>query len=69
MLIEHIKELLDFGMINKKVFEGYPLKGEYFLTERGKRMIEAITIMQHIGIELMRENGMEDMLKAQGFID
>lgn len=69
MLIEHIKELLDFGMINKNVFEGYPLKVEYFLTERGKKMIEAITIMQQIGIELMREQGMEDVLKAKGFID
>ncbi|WML37900.1 hypothetical protein [Clostridium sp. OS1-26] len=28
-----------------------------------------ITIMQHIGIELMKENGMEDVLKAKGFID
>jgi DNA-binding HxlR family transcriptional regulator len=69
MLIEHIKELLDCGMINKNVFEGYPLKVEYFLTQRGEKMIEAITIMQHIGIELMRENGMEDVLKAKGFID
>lgn len=69
MLIEQLKELLDFGMIGKKTFEGYPLKVEYFLTERGKKMLEAITIMQHIGIELMKENGMEDVLKAKGFID
>jgi hypothetical protein len=32
-------------------------------------MLEAITILQHIGIELMQENGMEDVLKAKGLID
>lgn len=69
MLIEQLKELLDFGMISKKTFDGYPLKVEYSLTERGKKMLEAITIMQHIGIELMKENGMEDILKEKGFID
>jgi DNA-binding HxlR family transcriptional regulator len=69
MLIEQLKELLDFRMIDKKTFDGYPLKVEYFLTERGKKMLEAITIMQSIGIELMQENGMEDVLKVEGFIN
>jgi DNA-binding HxlR family transcriptional regulator len=69
MLIEQLKELLDFRMIEKKRFDGYPLKVEYSLSERGKKMLEAITIMQQIGIELMQENGMECALKAKGFID
>lgn len=69
MLIEQLKELLDFGIIGKKTFEGYPLRVEYFLTERGEKMLEAITIMQSIGIELMLENGMEDVLRAKGFMD
>ncbi len=69
MLIEQIKELLDFGMIDKKTFAGYPLKVEYSLTGRGKKMLEAITIMQSIGIDLMIENGMTDTLKINGFID
>ncbi|MDP4146437.1 MAG: helix-turn-helix domain-containing protein [Bacillota bacterium] len=69
MLIEQLKELLDFGMVGKNTYEGYPLKVEYFLTERGKKMLEAITIMQHIGIDLMKENGMEDVLKEKGLID
>ena len=69
MLIEQLKELLDFGIIGKKTFEGYPLRVEYFLTERGEKMLEAITIMQNIGIELMQENGMEDVLRAKGFMD
>jgi DNA-binding HxlR family transcriptional regulator len=68
MLIEQLKELLDFGMIGKKTFEGYPLRVEYFLTDRGRKMLEAITIMQNIGIDLMKENGREDILKAKGLI-
>jgi DNA-binding HxlR family transcriptional regulator len=68
MLMEHIKELLDYGMIHKTSFAGYPLKVEYSLTERGKKMLEAITIMQDIGVDLMKENGMQDVLKAAGFI-
>lgn len=69
MLIEQLKELLSFGIIGKQSFNGYPLKVEYFLTDRGRKLLEAITIMQNIGIELMKENGMEEILKEKGFID
>lgn len=69
MLLEQLKELLDYGMIAKKTFEGYPLKVEYSLTERGKKLLEAVTIMQGVGIELMKENGMEDVLEKNGFLD
>ncbi|MGE5373006.1 MAG: winged helix-turn-helix transcriptional regulator [Solirubrobacterales bacterium] len=55
MLLEQLKELIDFGMAAKHAFDGYPLKVEYFLTERGEKMLEAITIMQGIGIDLMKE--------------
>lgn len=33
MLLQHLKELTDFGFIGKKVYEGYPLKVAYFLTD------------------------------------
>lgn len=69
MLLEQLKELLDYGMIAKQSFEGYPLKVEYSLTERGQKLLEAVTIMQSVGIELMKENGMEDILKKNGFLD
>ncbi len=68
MLLEQLKELLDYKMISKTTFDGYPLKVEYFLTDRGRKLLEAVTIMQNVGIELMRENGMEDVLKASGFL-
>ncbi len=60
MLLEQLKELVAFGMVSKKTFQGYPLKVEYALTERGQKLLEAITIMQGIGYELMKENGMMD---------
>ncbi|ADY55601.1 transcriptional regulator, HxlR family [Syntrophobotulus glycolicus DSM 8271] len=68
MLLEQLKELLDYGMIAKQSFEGYPLKVEYSLTGRGQKLLEAVTIMQGVGIELMKENGMEDVLKKNGFL-
>ncbi|WP_324823233.1 helix-turn-helix domain-containing protein [Sinanaerobacter sp. ZZT-01] len=69
MLIEQLKELQDFGIIKKKAFEGYPLKVEYSLTGRGQKLLEAITIMQTIGIDFMKENSMFDVLRENGFID
>lgn len=69
MLLEQLKELIDYGLVGKKVFEGYPLRVEYFLTEdRGRRILEALTIMQQLGIDFMMENGKEDMLREKGVI-
>jgi len=69
MLLEQLKELTDFGIVAKRTFEGYPLKVEYSITERGQKLLEAITIMQGVGIELMKEHGMDDVLKENGFND
>lgn len=55
MLIDQLKELLKYGMVGKTTFEGYPLRVEYFLTKRGEKMLDAITIMQNIGVELIDE--------------
>lgn len=69
MLLEHLKELVEFGLVNKKVFEGYPLKVEYYLdVDRGNRILEALTIMQELGIEYMIQNGKEDELRERGII-
>ena len=63
MLLEQLRELIEFGLVEKKTFDGYPLRVEYSITERrGKKMIEAITIMQMIGVDYMIENGMNDAL-------
>ena len=67
MLLEQLKELKEFDIVDKHVFDGYPLKVEYFLTEDlGMQMLEALTIMQKIGIAYMKHNGMDQELKAKG---
>ncbi|HEX3076179.1 MAG TPA: helix-turn-helix domain-containing protein, partial [Lachnospiraceae bacterium] len=68
MLIEQLKELIDNGLVGKNSFDGYPLKVEYFLTKRGEKMLEAIRIMQGIGIEMMIEDGRSDFLKEKGLL-
>ncbi|MDO4272175.1 MAG: helix-turn-helix domain-containing protein [Eubacteriales bacterium] len=68
MLLQHLGELQDFGMVQKDLYEGYPLKVEYSLTDKGQRMLSVIAAMQEIGIELMKEDGKEDILKNKGLI-
>ena len=69
MLLEQLKELIEYGFVEKKVFEGYPLRVEYFLTpDRGIRVLEALTIMQRLGIDFMMSSGMEDVLRTKGVI-
>ena len=69
MLLEHLKELIEYGFVDKKTYSGYPLHVEYFLTENmGKEILEALTIMQHIGIEYLKNNGKEQELIAKNVV-
>lgn len=69
MLLEQLRELIQFGLVEKKTFDGYPLRGEYSITERrGKNMIEAIDIMQMIGVDYVLEKGMKETLINKGVI-
>jgi DNA-binding HxlR family transcriptional regulator len=66
MLIEQLKELTEYGIVERTKYKGYPLRVEYSLTyERGKKMLDAVLIMQSIGIDYMKENGMTDILKCK----
>lgn len=38
MLLEQLQELKEFGLVDKNSYEGFPLKVEYFLTERGRNV-------------------------------
>lgn len=52
MLLQQLKELQEFGLVDKIASPGYPLHVEYFLTEdKGKKILQAIQIMQEIGVE------------------
>ncbi|WP_445491026.1 winged helix-turn-helix transcriptional regulator [Niallia sp. 03133] len=69
MLLEQLKELMEFGFVNKKVYEGYPLRVEYFLTDpQGEKMVDALNIMQQIGIDYLINNNKENILKEKGII-
>lgn len=67
MLLQQLKELQEFGLVDKIVYPGYPLHVDYFLTEaKGKKILEAIQIMQEIGVEYMVEHGMTEFLDKKG---
>lgn len=69
MLLENLKELIDVGIVGKYEYEGYPLKVEYYLTNRGIDILKALEIFQQIGIEYMIEHGRENELANIGIID
>ena len=56
MLLEQLKELREFGLVDKIKYQGYPLRVDYYLTEdRGHKIIKALEIMQEIGKEYLNE--------------
>lgn len=60
MLLEQLKELRKYGLVDKQTFDGYPLRVEYFLTEgRGEKIIKALEIMQEVGKEYLEEKDRE----------
>lgn len=68
MLLQHINELMEFGLVNKIKYEGYPLKVEYYLTQdKGTRIIECLEILQEIGMSYMIENGRKDDIRDMWF--
>ena len=69
MLLEQLKELTDHGFVEKKSYEGYPLRVEYSLTDdMGMKILKALRIMQHIGIDYLKANGMEHILEEKGVV-
>ena len=69
MLLEQLGELVVYGIVAKKTFNGYPLKVEYSLTKRGEKLLDAIIIMQSVGTELMKENGLLESLPVENSIN
>lgn len=66
MLLQQLKELQDFGIIFKTSSKGYPLHVEYDLTDRGFQLLDAVRIMQNIGIDYMLEHGQRELLEQKG---
>lgn len=55
MLLEHLKELTEYGIVGKNTHQGYPLKVEYYLTDRGRELLDAIVILQRLGSSIQAE--------------
>lgn len=69
MLLEQLKELMSFGFVEKKSYEGYPLRVEYSLTpEQGFQLLEALKIMQQLGIFYLKTHGMEEVILEKGIL-
>ncbi len=68
MLIQQLKELQEFGVIHKTSNVGYPLHVEYSLTDRGTKLLEAVLIMQEIGVTYMIEHGQTEQLEQKGIV-
>lgn len=67
MLLEQLRELIDCGLVEKQVYEGYPLRVEYSLTEgRGKAVLRALEILQEVGIRYMIDAGQTETLRRKG---
>ena len=50
MLLEQLSELIACDLVQKQVFEGYPLRVEYSLTaDLGEQLLDALIIMQNVG--------------------
>lgn len=65
MLLEQLKDLMAFGLVDKKKYDGYPLKVEYFLTEkRGHKIIKSLEIMQEVGREYLDERDKKNSVDA-----
>lgn len=60
MLIQHLSELIECEIVEKKTYEGYPLKVEYFLTERGWEFLKGLEVFQKIGQEYLSQDDNKD---------
>lgn len=70
MLRKELKELMEFGIIDEIIYDEYPLRTEYFITKnRGEKILDALSIMQNVGMEFMIEFEEKDRLKERGTIE
>lgn len=60
MLTTQLRELEADGFVHRKVYPVVPPKTEYSLTERGLRAIRIVNLIREYGLELMREEGIEN---------
>lgn len=60
MLTTQLRELEADGYIDRKVYAVVPPKTEYSLTGKGRSVIPIIEVIREYGLQLMREEGIEE---------
>jgi DNA-binding HxlR family transcriptional regulator len=59
MLTRALKDLEANGLISKKVFAAVPPHTEYSLTPKGRKVVKTVAEIRDLGIELMKEEGID----------
>jgi DNA-binding HxlR family transcriptional regulator len=57
MLIQELKSLVDSEILNKKSYYEIPPRVEYFLTDKGKKVLPMIEAIKAFGLEMQDVNG------------
>ena len=67
MLLQHLNELIDAGIIAKKDYNTYPLRTDYYLTELGEKLLPTLEALQEFGKEFIKQGGssMEEEIKLK----
>lgn len=63
VLYQQLKELEDYGIIERIVYPVAPPKVEYFLTGLGKSLIPVINVMDNWGTQYLKDPAKEPVLK------
>jgi len=59
MLTKTLRELEADGLVDKKTFAKVPPHTEYSLTTKGKKVVVLIESVRNLGLELMKEEGID----------
>ena len=59
MLIQHLNELIEAGIITKEEYNTYPLRTDYYLTELGEKILPTLEALQKFGKEYIKHGGVD----------
>ena len=59
MLTTQLRELEQDGLVSRTVYPVVPPKVEYTITEKGRRVMPIVQAIRALGLEFMREVGIE----------
>lgn len=59
MLTTQLRELEQDGLVSRTVYPVVPPKVEYTITEKGRRVMPIVQAIRELGLEFMKESGIE----------